>query len=619
MTGWHQRIIIDEEETKRRIPDRVLFARLLRYLAPYKLKTTLLLAVIVAGIGTSLATPYISQVAIDRYLLNTSLSFNERLEGLTFVVFLFFLVYLANFPISYGRMYLTTLIGRNVEYDLRMDLFTHLQDLSLSYYDKREVGRIMSRVTNDVDNLTELITAGVVSAFADILTLVGIAAFMVYLNLYLSLVAFTIIPFMVLFVWIFGKRSREAYRRTRKTISGVTSQIEEGISGMKEVQAYAKERASMKAFDRANVMDREANVSAARVQSLFFPAVGVFGAAGLAIVLWFGGSTYMASPLAMPWGVLYAFMQYLNRFFFPIQDLGMFYNNIQSAMAGAERIVDLLDTEVEVKEAEEAIELPLIEGRVKFEDVTFGYSPEIPVLQNVNLEVKTRENIALVGPTGAGKTTLINLVYRFYDPQKGRVTVDGYDLRNVKLKSLRSQMAIVLQDPFLFSGTIRENIRYGRPDASNEEVVEAAKAVGAHDFIMALPEGYDTDVRERGGRLSMGQRQLVSFARALLANPRILILDEATSSVDAYTELLIQRALKKILKGRTSFVIAHRLSTVRNADRILVLDQGRTVEEGNHRQLMKKGGLYRHLYEMQFRYAEAEMEAVAPTIPPGKS
>jgi len=599
--GWHHHMIIDEEETKRKIPDRVLFIRLLRYLGRAKLKTALLLVVVVAGIGTSLATPYISQIAIDSYLLNTSLPVDERLVGLTFVITLFLLVYLANFPIESGRTYLSTVIGRKVEYDLRMDLFSRLQSLSLSYFDKREVGRIMSRITNDVDNLTELITSGVVSAFADILTLAGIVTIMLLLNLQLSVMAFLLVPFMGLFVWVFGKRAREAYRRTRRTISGVTSQIEESVSGMREIQAYSKETQSMRAFDRTNVENLEANVSAARIQSLFFPAIGAFGAGGLAVILWYGGSTYIANPLAMPWGVLYAFMQYLTRFFFPIQDLSMFYNNIQSAMAGAERIVDVLDTEVEVKEPERAIELPPVEGEIKLENVTFGYDPETPVLQNINLHIKAKENIAIVGPTGAGKTTLINLVYRFYDPQEGRITADGHALTDVSLKSLRSQMAIVLQDPFLFSGTVKENIRYGKPDVADEQVMEAAKAVGAHDFIMAMPEGYETDVRERGGRLSMGQRQLVSFARALLVNPRILIMDEATSSVDAYTELLIQRALKKILKGRTSIVIAHRLSTVRNADRIIVLDQGRIVEEGNHRQLMKQGGLYRRLYDMQFR------------------
>lgn len=597
MSRWHH-IIIDEEKTQRKLPDRVLLMRLLRYLIPYKLKTVLVLLLIVASTGIGLATPYLSQIAIDNYLLNVNLPLGARLEGIAFVAALSLLVYLFTFPISYGQTYLTGWIGRKVEYDLRMHLFSNLQNLSLSYYDNREVGRTMSRVTNDVDNLTELITAGVIDAFAGLLTLVGIVAMMLYYSLYLSLVAFTVIPLIILFTWSFGKRAREAYRRTRRTISEVTSHVEETVSGVREVQAYSKERASMQAFDRANVMNLQANVSAARVQAMFFPAVGVFGSISICIVLWLGGLTLISL------GVLYAFIQYLRRFFFPIQSLSMFYNNIQSAMAGAERIVDLLDAEVEVKEAENAIELPKIKGMVRFEGVNFGYKPEIPVLHNISLEVRPKETIALVGPTGAGKTSIVNLVCRFYDPQQGRITIDDYDLRNVTLQSLRSQFGIVLQDTFLFSGTIKENIRYGKPNATDEEVVDATKAVGAHKFIMSLPEGYETDIGERGGRLSMGQRQLISFARALLANPAILILDEATSSVDAYTELLIQKALERILKGRTSFVIAHRLSTVRNADRIIVIDQGKIVDSGTHQQLMEKGGLYRHLYEMQFKTPE---------------
>jgi ATP-binding cassette subfamily B protein len=561
--------------------------------------------VIFCGIGTSLATPYLSQIAIDNYLLNTNLTFNQRVEGLLFIILLFFIVYIANYPIGYAQTYLTTLIGRKIEYDLRMDLFSHLQNLSLNYFDEREVGRIMSRVTNDVDNLTELLTSGIITALADVLTLGGIIVIMLYLNIYLSLISFTIIPFMVLFVLTFGKKARKNYRRTRKTISGVTSHIEQSVSGMKEIQAYSKEKVNMDNFKKANVMHFDANISAAKIQSTFFPVVGFFAVAGLTLVLWVGGSSSITNPMQMPWGILYAFMQYLNRFFFPIQSLSMFYNNIQSALSGAERTVDLLDTQVEVKETEKAIRLPPIEGAVKFENVFFSYKSEVQVLKNINFKVKPNENIAIVGPTGAGKTTLINLIYRFYDPQQGEVTLDKHPLPEVTLKSLRSQMAIVLQDPFLFSGTIKDNILIGNPEADDEKVVKEAKAVGIHDFIANLPEGYNTEVGERGGRLSMGQRQLISFARALISNPRILILDEATSSVDAYTELLIQKALQKIQKGRTSFIIAHRLSTVRNADRIIVLNHGKIVEEGNHLQLMKREGLYRRLYEMQFRTNKA--------------
>jgi ATP-binding cassette subfamily B protein len=486
-----------------------------------------------------------------------------------------------------------------------MDLFSHLQNLSLNYFDEREVGRIMSRVTNDVDNLTELLTSGIITALADVLTLGGIIVIMLYLNIYLSLISFTIIPFMILFVLIFGKKARKNYRRTRKTISEVTSHIEQSVSGMKEIQAYSKEKVNMTNFKKANVLHFDANISAAKIQSTFFPVVGFFAVAGLTLVLWVGGSSYIANPMQMPWGILYAFMQYLNRFFFPIQSLSMFYNNIQSALSGAERTIDLLDTQVEVKETEKAIRLPPIEGAVKFENVFFSYKSEVQVLKNINFKVKPNENIAIVGPTGAGKTTLINLIYRFYDPQQGQVILDKHPLPEVTLKSLRGQMAIVLQDPFLFSGTIKDNILIGNPEADEEKVVKEAKTVGIHDFIANLPEGYNTEVGERGGRLSMGQRQLISFARALISNPRILILDEATSSVDAYTELLIQKALQKIQKGRTSFIIAHRLSTVRNADRIIVLDNGKIVEEGNHLQLIKREGLYRRLYEMQFRTNKA--------------
>jgi ABC-type multidrug transport system fused ATPase/permease subunit len=364
-----------------------------------------------------------------------------------------------------------------------------------------------------------------------------------------------------------------------------------------------------------NTDNMQANVQAGQVMSAFWPVVAVFTAFGNCLVLWFGGSAVINGTLSV--GVLFGFMSYLNRFFHPIEDLSTFWNSVQSALAAAERVFGIMDSEVVVRDAPDAADLPPIEGRIAYEGLTFSYEPGQLVLKEIDLEIAPNTTVALVGPTGVGKTTMINLLYRFYDPQQGRVTVDGHDLRGITMESLRSQMAIVLQDTYLFSGTIMDNIKYGRLDATDEETIEVTKAVGAHEFIERLPEGYMTDVRERGGRLSQGQRQLVSLARALLANPRILIMDEATSSIDAYTELIIQKAMDKVLKGRTSIIIAHRLSTVRNADKIVVLEEGRIAEMGTHSQLIERGGLYKRLYEMQFRYEtpeEAE-ETAEPQIP----
>lgn len=397
---------------------------------------------------------------------------------------------------------------------------------------------------------------------------------------------------------------REAYRVTRKKISGVTANLAESISGVRVVQSFSREMANAQQFDRVNVENLQANIQAAKVSALFFPLVDVLGSLGTCLVLWFGGTGVMGGSLSL--GVLVAFMAYVTRFFMPIREISMLYNNVQSALAATERIAEIVDAKPEVKEADDALQMPRIKGEIKFDHISFGYEPGIFVLNDISLEIHENQRVALVGPTGAGKTSLANLVAQFYVQQEGTITIDGYDLREVSLKSLRSQMGVVLQDPFLFTGSIRENITYGRPDASEQEIVDSAKAVGAHDFIINFAQGYDTNVGERGIRLSMGQRQLISVARALLADPRILILDEATSSVDPYTELLLQNAMKKLLENRTTLIIAHRLSTVRSADKIVVIDGGRIVDTGTHKELMSRKGLYRRLYEMQLKPVKAK-------------
>jgi len=586
------------DDYERSVPDRVLFKRMVDYITSQRRETMLLVSAIFGSTIINLLPPYMYSLAIDRYIKQMDTR-GLYLLGVGFVA-----VYLLSFVTQYAQNYLINWLGSTLGLNMRMDMFKHLQRLSLDFYAKREVGSIVSRGTNDVDKITELITSGVASVVADILTLVGIIGIMIWMNWWLSLITFSVIPMMVIFLYIWGRRVRTVYRETRKTIASVSAKMEESVSGMKEIQSYSREGETRQEFRQINRSNMQANVQAGQVMSAFWPAVSVFTAIGNFLVLWFGGSAVMNGTISI--GVLFGFMSYLGRFFWPIQDLSSFWNSVQSALAAAERVFDIMDTPESISDKEDAVELPRIEGRISYEDMSFRYEDDTPVIADIDLEIMPNTTIALVGPTGVGKTTMINLLYRFYDPKKGAVKVDGYDLRDVKLASLRKQMAVVLQDNFLFSGTVMENIRYGNLEATDDEIIEVAQTVGAHEFIMKLPEGYQTDVRERGSRLSVGQRQLISLSRALLADPRILIMDEATSSIDAYTELIIQQALNRIFKNRTSIIIAHRLSTVRNADMIVVLHEGRIAEKGSHSELIEQDGLYKQLYEMQFKYETEE-------------
>jgi len=477
-------------------------------------------------------------------------------------------------------------------------LFDHLMKLSFDYYDKVPVGKTITRFTSDVDSLNELLSSGVVALFSESVILIGIMAIMLSLDVKLALLCFAVIPMLVYIVTGFRSKITSAERAERSKVSEMNAYLQENISGVRVVQAFCRERLNLLRFDKISKEVYDASMRVVYLFSYFWPFVDMTSVIGTVVVLWYGGLQVAQGKLSL--GTLMAFVAYVGQFFGPIRNLSQIYRMVQRAMAGGERIFRLLDTYPSLADKPGAIELPPVKGAVEFRDVYFAYNGNDYVIKGFNLSVRPGETIAIVGQTGAGKTSIINLLSRLYDVNKGSILIDGYDIRDVTLASLRRQVAVVLQEPFLFSGSIRDNLRYGRPDATDEEIRIVCEQLGLDSFINKLPKGYHTDVGERGSKLSSGQRQLVSFARALLARPAILVLDEATASVDTYTERLIQAALRQLLKGRTSFVIAHRLSTIQEADRIIVIEDGTIVEEGTHEQLMKAKGIYYRLYKMQF-------------------
>jgi ATP-binding cassette subfamily B protein/subfamily B ATP-binding cassette protein MsbA len=566
---------------------------LLGELRPYRRALLLILLLVLLGAGAQAAGPWLIGRAIDRYILR-----RDR-TGLALSMLALLATYVIGSLATRGQVYQVGRVGQSVIASLRARLFARLQRLPLSFYDRQPVGDLVSRVANDVDTLNQVLSQGLTQLLGSLFSLAGILVVMVVLNPRLALVSFTIIPVMAAVTVYFGGRSRIAFRTTRQTVGSVTADVQEEIIGVRETQAFNRTEENIARFRTRNAANRDANIQAVAITSAFSPTIDVLSTLATAIVIGYGG--YLVFTGALTVGLLAAYLIYVQQFFRPIQLVAQIYTQVQSSLAGAERIYAILDQEREPTDTPDARVLGPVEGRITFDQVDFAYDPLHPVLRGVSFQVEPGQTVALVGRTGAGKTTIASLIPRFYDVTAGAVCVDGFDVRDVTRASLRAQIAIVLQEPFLFSGTIAENIGYGKAGATQEQIEAAARAVDAHGFIATLPDGYETTLGEGGGALSQGQRQLLTFARAVLADPRILILDEATSSIDTRTEALIQRALATLLAGRTSVVIAHRLSTIRKADLILVIDDGRIVERGTQETLLAANGAYAALYRRQFK------------------
>jgi ATP-binding cassette subfamily B multidrug efflux pump len=581
------------EDNRGKVFNRQVVSRLLAYLKPYSRQMGLAFLAMLLTSGLTLLTPYLLKIAVDQYITNGDRSGLMRISLITAACFI------GLYAGGAAQQYMLSWVGQRVLANLRSALFYHLQKLSLSFHDTHIVGVTVSRVMNDVATINELLSQGVITLLGDTIVLVGIIIIMLTMNLKLALLTFIVLPLMVLATMWFSGRARVAFRETRTRVARVVGDLAEDIAGVRVIQAFGQESSTQERFNQVNDANRMANINAMTLSFVFLPAIEFLGVLTTAIVLWFGGQ--MVGQGAVSLGVLVAFLSDVTRFFQPIQELSRMYTTMQAAMAGGEQVLKLLDTPPDVQDQPDAVEMPAVVGKVTLEHVSFRYRPELPeVLHDVCLEIQPGQTVALVGPTGAGKTSISNLIGRFYDVSAGKVSIDGIDVRSVRQQSLHRQIALVPQDSFLFSGTIADNIRFGCPQASDEQVERAARMANAHDFIISKPEGYQTRVMEGAANLSVGQRQLLCIARAVLTDPRILILDEATSNVDSLTESLIQDALRSLLHGRTAVVIAHRLSTIRSADLICVIQDGKIVERGRHEELLVGNGVYTALYNRQF-------------------
>lgn len=584
-----------EEEALGRAYDARLMKRLLGFLRPYKGQVAVATVLVLLAAGLEIVGPWLVKVAIDGFIAH------EDLRGLSMVASVYLGVLVLAFGVEFFQMSIMQTVGQRIMYDLRLAIFTRLQQMSLPFYDRNPVGRLMTRITSDVDVLNELFTSGVVAIVGDIVTLLGIMLALFLMNAELALVAFSVLPLIFIVTLVFRSRVRNTYRDVRTALARMNANLQENLTGISTTHIMNQEARQFEGFEKTNASHRDANVRSIFYYAIFFPTIELIGALATGLIIWYGGRQVMWGGLTL--GGLVAFLLYVQRFFRPISDMSEKYNILQSAMASSERVFKLLDDTVEVPPPAKPRLVEPVRGDIRFDNVSFAYQSGEEVLRDVSFHVAPGQKVAIVGATGAGKTTIISLLSRFYDVQKGAIVVDGVDVREWDLKSLRRSIGVVLQDVFLFTGTVRENLRLGE-DFSNDRLAEAAREVHADPFIRRLTGGYEAEVKERGATFSTGEKQLLAFARALAFDPKILVLDEATSSVDTETELLIQDALHRLMQGRTSIVIAHRLSTIQDVDRIVVLHKGQIRETGTHQELLAQRGIYHRLYELQYRTQE---------------